>query len=146
DRTVGTATLSDGTATVRVGGVTPGERTYTATYEPTSLHEASTSTTVPVTIDRASTLTRFKARTPKDGRLRTKVRIRTAEAAGHAVGRVLVLVDGEVERAFRVRRKDEGNRAVTLRLPSGRVDVQVLFRGDELRAPSRSGTKRVTVG
>ncbi|MEE3128155.1 MAG: M14 family metallopeptidase [Actinomycetota bacterium] len=146
DRTVGTATLSDGTATVRVGGVTPGERTYTASYEPTSLHEASTSTTVPVTIDRASTLTRFKARTPKDGRLRTTVRIRTAEAAGSAVGRVLVLVDGEVERTFRVRRKDEGNRAVTLRLPSGRVEVQVLYRGDDLRAPSRSGTKRVTVG
>jgi hypothetical protein len=36
--------------------------------------------------------------------------------------------------------------AVTLRLSSGRVEVQVLFRGDDLRAPSRSGTKRVTVG
>ncbi|WP_298756094.1 M14 family metallopeptidase [uncultured Nocardioides sp.] len=146
DRTVGTATLSDGVATVRVSGVAPGEREYTASYEPTSLHQASTSTTVAVTIDRASTLTRFKATTPKDGRLRTKVRLRTAEAAGPAVGRVLVLVDGEVERTFRVRRKDEGNRTVTLRLPSGRVQVQVLYRGDDLRAPSRSGTKRVTVG
>ncbi len=146
DRTVGTSTLTDGGATFRVSGLTPGERAYTATYEPTSVHEVSTSTTVPVTIDRASTVTRFKAVTPKDGRLRTKVRIRAAEAAGKAVGRVLVLVDGEVERAFRVRRKDEGNRTVTLRLPSGRVGVQVLYQGDDLRAPSRSGTKRVTVG
>lgn len=142
---VGTVDVVDGTATLRLPRPTPGTRRLTAAFTPTSQHQPSTSAPVTVVVDRATTFTRLELTSPRPGRLALTVSTRSAPEAGTAVGRVLVLVDGEVVDAFRLRRRDDGVRRVVQRTGPGRFTVQVAYQGDSLRAPSRSKERTVRV-
>lgn len=144
DRALGTVELVDGEGTLRLERPDPGTRTLTARFAPASQHQPSTSAPLEVQVDRASTLSRLRTSSPRAGRVALVVRVLTTPDAGTPTGRVRVLVDGELVDGFRLRRRDDGRRRVVQRTGEGRFQVQVLYRGDALHAPSRSRARTTT--
>lgn len=137
DRTLGSATLADGGATVvlRARTLTPGRHVLTVLYGGDETH-AGSSTTVPVAVRKAAA--RMVLRTPGSVAKGTRVKVRAVLRAPRQVpvtGRVRIVVRGGVKgrvvRTVRVR----GGKVVT-RLPRaarpGRMKIRAVYLGSRL--------------
>ena len=140
-RTVGTASLSGGDATVTVRGLRPGTRRYTASYTPDSPDfTAATSTAVGVRVTKAPSTTGLAVQRLSDRRVRITVRL----AIEGLPSRGPVVVSDAGDRLRVVRFDGTGRtRSVVVRLGPGRHALRATYDGTALVRGSRSPVRTV---
>ena len=144
-RTLTTADLSDGTAVVDLPARRPGAPRLRAGFVPDDADFApAVSSLVAVTTVKLGSTTRTKIRQLGKRRVRLVTITRTARPDDvTAKGKVVVFVDGELERRFRIRPADEGVHRLKLRLSKGLHRVRAVYVGNRLVAPSASKNRKV---
>ncbi|GAB2755157.1 hypothetical protein GCM10027020_04220 [Nocardioides salsibiostraticola] len=145
---VGSSLLSAGTATIELPGVRPGTRRLRAGYVPRSDDEflGSVSDRVSVRTLREGSQTRASVRKLKNRRIKFTIRTASRNPEVRVLGKVRVLVDGNTVRTTRLRRQDDGSRAVIFRLEPGQHVVRAFYAGSKLLKVSRSGPRKLRIG
>ncbi len=139
-RTVASATLVEGAATLVVKGLEPGRSSFTAVYTPAGGgFESASSESVDVVVAKATSTTRLTVKKVQARVVRATVSLTIPGMNGR--GTVQIKDKGRTVRTVTV---SGGRKAVVLRLGKGRHVLTAVFAGSGRVAPSRS-TKVVVI-